>query len=55
MISYFICIIIVLVINVNYLEISKIMNKMIDNTTIIMINLNVAQLKSPLSIDKNTQ
>ncbi len=37
----------------NYLEISKVINKMIDNTKVIMIDLKVAHLKSGLSIDKN--
>ena len=39
----------------NYLEINKIFNKMIDNTRGIMINLKIAHLKSGLSIDKNKQ
>ena len=39
----------------NYLEINKIFNKMIDNTRVIMINLKIAHLKSGLSIDKNKQ
>ena len=39
----------------NYLEINKIFNKMIDNTRGIMINLKIAHLKSGLSIDKNNQ
>ena len=39
----------------NYLEINKIINKMIDNTKIIMVDLKVARLKSGLLIDKNKQ
>ena len=33
----------------------KEINKMIDNTRVIMINLKIAHLKSGLSIDKNNQ
>ena len=39
----------------NYMEISKIINKMIDNTRTIMIDLEIAHLKKGLSIDKNNQ
>ena len=39
----------------NFLEINKILNKMIDNTRTIMIDLEVAHLKDGLSIDKNNQ
>ena len=39
----------------NYLEINIIINKMIDNTRNVMINLEIARLKSGLSIDKNSQ
>lgn len=39
----------------NYLEISKIINKMIDNTRNVVIDLEIARLKSRLSIDKNNQ
>ena len=38
----------------NYLEISKVINKMIDNTRNIVIDLEIAQL-SGLLIDKNNQ
>ena len=39
----------------NFLEINRIINKMVDNTRIIMIDLKIAHLKSGLSIDKNNQ
>lgn len=38
----------------NFLEISKILNKMIDNTTMVMIDLEVTHLLGGLSIDKNS-
>ena len=38
----------------NYLEIAVILNKMIDNTRIVMIDLEVTHLKNGLSIDKNS-
>lgn len=37
----------------NYLEINRILNKMIDNTRISMIDLKVSLLKDSLIIDKN--
>ena len=39
----------------NYLEISKIISKMIDNTRMIVLDLEVARLKNGLLIDKNNQ
>jgi hypothetical protein len=39
----------------NFLEISKIINKMIDNTRSVVIDLEIAHLKRALSIDKNNQ
>ena len=39
----------------NYLEINKIFNKMIDNTRNVVIDLEIARLKSGLLIDKNNQ
>ena len=37
----------------NFIEISMVLNKMIDNTRIIMIDLEVSRLKNGLLIDKN--
>ena len=37
----------------NYLEIGIVFNKMIANTRMIMIDLEITRLKSGLSIDKN--
>ena len=37
----------------NSLEISLILNKMIDNTRVVMIDLNVTRLKNGLLIDKS--
>ena len=37
----------------NYLEISMLFNKMIDNTRLIMIELEVTHLNDGLLIDKN--
>ena len=37
----------------NFLEISLILNKMIDNTRSIMLDLEVSHLKNGLLIDKN--
>jgi len=39
----------------NFLEINKIFNKMIDNTRISMIEINLNALKNGLIIDKNEQ
>jgi len=47
--------IIILVIKMNFLEINKIFNKMIDNTRISMIEINLNALKNGLIIDKNEQ
>lgn len=38
----------------NFLEVSKILNKMIDNTRRVMIDLEVTHLMSGISIDKNS-
>ena len=40
--------------NMNFLEVGKILNKMIDNTRIVVIDLEVTHLMSTLSIDKNS-
>ena len=37
----------------NFLEIGVILNKMIDNTRVVMLDLEVARLKNGLLIDKN--
>lgn len=37
----------------NFLEINKILGKMIDNTRVAMIDLEVTRLKNGLLIDKN--
>lgn len=37
----------------NYLEINRILNRMIDTTRISMIDLKVSLLKDSLTIDKN--
>ena len=36
----------------NYIEISKIISKMINNTRVVSTNLEVARLKDGLTIDK---
>jgi len=40
--------------SMNYLEISLILHKMIDNTRRVMIDLEVTRLKDGLLIDKNS-
>lgn len=37
----------------NFLEVSKIIDKMIDNTMFVMIDLKVSTLKKGIIIDKN--
>ena len=39
----------------NILEINKVINKMVDNTRIVMIDLEMVRLKNRLLIDKNNQ
>ena len=38
----------------NFLEINIILNKMIDNTRVVMLDLEVSCLKNGLLIDKNS-
>ena len=45
---------IVTVNGMNYIEISIIFSKMIDNTRLIMLDLEVSHLKRGISIDKNS-
>ena len=53
MIAILLCIIMVWVIYLNYLEVNKIINKMIDYTSLIMLDLNVSSFKG-ITIDKNS-